>query len=215
MLGLCNFKRLSAQKRGICAGLRSAIPAKNSRFVQVLALDGHLLGTLFSALFLYISLELAKLHILTGADFIRQLKLIVSSGEFHPVEGEKDIFSVGGENGEDYDNLMNAARKAVEHGYRVFLLPNPKGIRTADFIFERKGIYKMFDLKTITGKSSVSTRLMESIGQTNHVVLNMATDYDPRLLAKDIQAYFERNRDAREVLILKGFKVLVSITSFR
>ncbi len=74
------------------------------------------------------------------------------------MEGEKDIFSVGGENGEDYDNLMNAARKAVEHGYRVFLLPNPKGIRTADFIFERKGIYKMFDLKTITGKSSVSTR---------------------------------------------------------
>ena len=184
------------------------IPAKNSRFWQVLALDGHLLGTLFSALFLYISLELAKLHILTGADFIRQLKLIVSSGEFHRVEGEKDIFSVGGENGEDYDNLMNAARKAVEHGYRVFLLPNPKGIRTADFIFERKGIYKMFDLKTITGKSSVSTRLMESIGQTNHVVLNMATDYDPRLLAKDIQAYFERNRDAREVLILKGLKFL-------
>ena len=124
------------------------------------------------------------------------------------MEGEKDIFSVGVENGEDYDNLINAARKAVEHGYRVFLLPNPKGIRTADFIFERKGIYKMFDLKTITGKSSVSTRLMESIGQTNHVVLNMATDYDPRLLAKDIQAYFERNRDAREVLILKGLKFL-------
>ncbi|MBR2237298.1 MAG: hypothetical protein IJ887_05410 [Prevotella sp.] len=132
----------------------------------------------------------------------------MSSGEFHPVEGEKDIFSVGGENGENYDNLMNAARKAVEHGYRVFLLPNPKGIRTADFIFERKGVYKMFDLKTITGKSSVSTRLMESIGQTNHVVLNMATDYEPRLLAKDIQAYFESNRDAREVLILKGLKFL-------
>ena len=124
------------------------------------------------------------------------------------MEGEKDIFSVGGENGENYDNLMNAARKAVEHGYRVFLLPNPKGIRTADFIFERKGVYKMFDLKTITGKSSVSTRLMESIGQTNHVVLNMATDYEPRLLAKDIQAYFESNRDAREVLILKGLKFL-------
>lgn len=155
-----------------------------------------------------ISLELAKLHILTGSDFIRQLKLIVSSGEFHLVEGEQDIFSVGGEKGEDYENLLNAARKAVGHGYRVFLLPNPNGIRTADFIFERKGIYKMFDLKTITGKSSVSTRLMESIGQTNHIVLNMATDYEPRLLAKDIQAYFESNRDAREVLILKGLRFL-------
>ena len=37
---------------------------------------------------------------------------------------------------------------------------NPKGIRTADFIFERKGVYKMFDLKTITGRSSVDNRLI-------------------------------------------------------
>ena len=153
-----------------------------------------------------ISLELAKLHILTGADFIRQLKQIVSSGEFHPVEGEKDIFSVGGENGEDYDNLLNAARKAVEHGYRVFLLPNPKGIRTADFIFERKGIYKMYDLKTIQGKGSVFNRLVESIGQVNHVLLNLVTDYDARLMAADIKAYFEINSDAIELLIYKGKK---------
>ena len=68
-----------------------------------------------------ISLELAKLHQLTGADFIRQLKLIVSGGGFHPVEGEIDIFSVGGEHGDDYDNLLNAARKAVNHGYRVYI----------------------------------------------------------------------------------------------
>ena len=178
------------------------IPAKNSRFWQVLALDGHLLGTLFSALFLYISLELAKLHILTGADFIRQLKLIVSSGEFHPVEGEKDIFSVGGENGEDYDNLMNAARKAVGHGYQVYILPNPKGIRTADFILVQHGIFKMYDLKTIN-------RLKESVGQANHVLLNMATDYNATALARCIKKYFELNPLAMEVMLFKGAKVIV------
>ena len=184
------------------------IPAKNSRFRQLFALDGHLLGTLFSALFLYISLELAKLHILTGAGFIRQLKLIVSSGEFHPVEGEKDIFSVGVENGEDYDNLMNAARKAVEHGYRVFLLPNPKGIRTADFIFERKGVYKMFDLKTITGKNSVGNRLKESIGQSDCAILNLICDYNVRHLTNEIKKYFEMSSTASEVIILAGSKII-------
>ena len=66
----------------------------------------------------------------------------------------------------------------------------------------------MFDLKSIIGKASVSNRLMESIGQTNHVILNMLTDYDSRLLAKDIQAYFEANKNAREVLIMKGNKIL-------
>lgn len=106
--------------------------------------------------------------------------------------------------GEDYDNLLNAARKAVEHGYRVFILPNPKGFRTADFVFERKGVYKMFDLKTITGKNSVGTRLVESIGQSNRVLLNMPSGYNTRLLAADIKTYFELNEAALEVLIFKG-----------
>ena len=152
--------------------------------------------------------ELQELHNLKGAQFINQLKQIVYYCDFHPVEGETCIFSAISKQSDDFDNLINAARKAVEHGYRVFMLPNPKGIRTADFIFERKGVYKMFDLKSITGKNSVSNRLMESIGQTNHVILNMLTDYDARLLAKDVQAYFEANKDAREVLIMKGNKFL-------
>ena len=152
--------------------------------------------------------ELQELHNLKGAQFINQLKMIVYYGDFHPVEGETSIFSAISEQSEDFDNLINAARKAVEHGYRVYILPNPKGIRTADFIFERKGVYKMFDLKSIMGKNSVSNRLMESIGQTYHVLLNMLTDYDARLLAKDVLAYFEANKDAREVLIMKGNKFL-------
>ena len=148
------------------------------------------------------------MHYLHGARFVNQLKLITYYGDFHPIEGETGIFSTGGEGSEDYANLLDAARKAVEHGYRVFILPNPKGFRTADFIFERKGVYKMFDLKTISGKSSASSRLQESIGQTNHVVLNMGTNYSPRLLAKDVQFYFEANKDAKEVLIIKGSKFL-------
>lgn len=152
--------------------------------------------------------ELYKLHELTGANFIMQLKSVTARTEFHPLMDEPAIFTVGGERNEDYPNLINAAQKAVAHGYRVFILPNPKSKRTADFILERKGVYKMFDLKSISGKSSASTRLMESIGQTNHVMLNMLTDYDPRQLAKDIQAYFEANREAREVLVMKGNKFL-------
>ena len=110
--------------------------------------------------------ELEELHMRRGSHFIWQLKVIASHPSFSPVENETNIFSTGGESGEDYENLLNAARKAVEHGYRVFILPNPQGIRTADFIFERKGVYKLFDLKTISGKNSVGNRLRESIGQT-------------------------------------------------
>lgn len=149
--------------------------------------------------------ELPRLH---ASSFVRQLKEIADHREFVPVKNEMGIFSVGGEQDNDYGNLLNAARKAVEHGYRVFILPNPKGIRTADFIFERKGVYKMFDLKTIMGKASVSNRLLESIGQTNRVLLNMNVDYNPIALARNIKKYFEKNSNAVEIMIFKGHKIL-------
>ena len=155
-----------------------------------------------------IALELARLHILRGIDFTRQLKLITQRKEFHLVNGETDIFTAISETDDDYPSLLNAARRAVEHSYRVYILPNPKGIRTADFIFERKGIFRMYDLKTIQGKSSILNRLVESIGQTNHVLLNMATDYNARLLALQIQKYFEWNPNAGQILIFKGNKML-------
>ena len=77
-----------------------------------------------------IAAELAKLHILKGAEYSRQVERIASMGDFHLIDNEYNILSTGGENGDDYNNLLNAARKAVMHGYKVFILPNPTGIRT-------------------------------------------------------------------------------------
>ena len=149
---------------------------------------------------------LEDLRVERGANFIKTLKEIANHPSFSPVKDEISIYSTGSESDDDYDNLLNAARKAVEHGYRVFILPNPKGFRTADFIFERKGVYKMFDLKTISGKNSVGNRLNDSIGQTNCVLLNMVCVYNVRNLTMEVKRYFESNVDAFEVLIFTGKK---------
>ena len=172
--------------------------------------DGSML-MIAESLWRGLAYELQELHYLKGAQFINQLKLIVYYGEFHPIEGETDIFSAISDYSEDFNNLMKAARKAVEHGYRVYILPNPKGIRTADYISERKGVYKMFDLKTITGKNSIDNRLLESIDQTNRVLLHMTTDYNPWTLVRSIKRYFKLNPNALEVLIYKGKKE-ISVT---
>lgn len=152
--------------------------------------------------------QLADLHTLKGAGFISMLKEITQNRAFCPLEGESNIYTTGVAKDDDYDNLLNAARRAVEHGYTVYILPNPKGFRTADFIFERKGVCRLYDLKTIQGKASVENRLKESIGQSNRVLLNMAVEYNARLLASDIKTYFETNPDAIEVLIFKGKKII-------
>ena len=74
--------------------------------------------------------------------------------------------------------------------------------------FEKKGILGLYDLKTVYGKGSVGTQLLDSIGQTNRILLNMTSDYNPRALAKDIKRYFERNGNAIEVLIMKGTRTI-------
>lgn len=72
-----------------------------------------------------ISEELADLHDAKGANFVRLLKQIASHGEFRSMENEECIFSTGGERSEDFPNLLDAARKAVGLGYKVYILPNP------------------------------------------------------------------------------------------
>ena len=153
-----------------------------------------------------IAQELALLHSLNGGDYSRQVEFIAQRSEFHPLVGENRIFVCGGDNDSDYGNLLNAARKAVFHGYNVYILPNPKGLRTPDFIFERKGIYRVYDLKTIIGKNSAINRMRESIGQANRVLLNMRSNYKAKVLALDIQSYFQTSPEALEVLIFKGRK---------
>lgn len=161
-----------------------------------------------------IALELARLHILKGADFVRQLKMLTQLSIFKPVDNEKDIYVAEGGHRDDFPSLLDAARKAVAHGNAVYILPNPKGIRTADFIFESKGVYKMYDLKTIRGKSSVIDRLVESIGQTNHVLLHIMGQYNSNRLAIDIRTYFEQNPNAVEVLVFKSKRVISIKRSF-
>ena len=153
-----------------------------------------------------IAAEIAKLHTLKGADYSRQVERIARLGNFHPVEGEVGIFSMGSEREEDYGNLLNAARKAVTHGYKVYILPNPTKARTPDFIFERKGTYRPYELKTIIGRDSISNRLEESIGQCNRVLIHLMVNYKASLLAFSIKHYFEQNKNAIEVLIFKGRK---------
>ena len=153
--------------------------------------------------------ELAKLHQLSGAEFSRQVERIALRKEFHPLDTDPGIFSVGGEESDDYQNLLMAARKAVEFGYKVYMLPNPRETRTPDFILYKKGVYRTYDLKTVFGKSSVGNSLLDSIGQCDSILINMTTEYNTRQLALSIKKYFEVNKKAIEVMIFKGGKRII------
>ena len=60
---------------------------------------------------------LALLHELQGAAFSRQVESIALHAVFAPYKSDANILIAGGEQKSDFDNLLNAARKAVSHEF--------------------------------------------------------------------------------------------------
>lgn len=147
-----------------------------------------------------------KLQDVDGAEFVALMKQITQSRQFKSLED--GVWIVGKreerEKDQDWDNLLACAQKAVLRGYEVFMLPNPRKTKSADYIMARKGLFKLADLKSVEGQNSVGARLSASAGQANRAVLNMTTTYNPRRLAIAIKHYFENNPNAIEVMIFKG-----------
>ena len=112
-----------------------------------------------------IAVLLEDLLIVHGSAFVNQLKLITAHRAFYPVKGETEIYSTGGERGEDYENLLNAARKAVEHGYRVFILPNPRGVRTADKRYFEKNT-EAKEVLVLKGKKIITVNREDTLGES-------------------------------------------------
>ena len=142
---------------------------------------------------------IAELWSLKGKAFWQRLITISQRKEFK--ESEKGIYTAGNTNNPDYDNLMNAARKAKAFGFTVYILPNPKTVSSADFIFKYRNSYKLYELKTIQGKNSVGNRLRSSVLQSDRVVLNFTVSYNIRRLADEINRYYETFPNVKEVLM--------------
>ncbi len=153
-----------------------------------------------------IAQALRTLHEKEGVEYIKAVREITEMKIFKPVDGSKEIFSALGKSHSDFDNILDAAEKMVEKGCRVFILPNPGGTRSGDCILQKKSFVGLYDVKTIVGRGSIGSRLVESAGQAHRVILNIKSQYDPKTMAKELRTYFERNENALEVKVLKGNK---------
>ena len=100
------------------------------------------------------------------------------------------------------------ARSPARRMYRT--VPNQNSTWSADFILREKSTYNFLDVTKLSGKASIDTQLLGSIGQTQRVFLNMTTKYSTRRMAGDIKKYFDQNEEALEVVIAIG-KKMVSI----
>lgn len=143
--------------------------------------------------------EIKKLQTLKGKEYWVQLKKISKRNDFKKIE--KGIYSAMSKKDPDYKKVLNAAQICKKDGYEVYLMPNPNALATADVILYKKGRYGLYDVKTISGKSSVSNRLDDSIEQANNVILNITSRYNAKRLSDEITNYYYSNKEFNELII--------------
>lgn len=143
--------------------------------------------------------EIKKLQTLKGKEYWMQLKKISKRNDFKKIE--KGIYSAMSKKEPDYKKVLNAAQICKKDRYEVYLMPNPNSLASADVILYKKGRYGLYDVKTISGKSSVSNRLDDSIEQANNVILNITSRYNARRLSDEITNYYYSNKEFNELII--------------
>lgn len=123
---------------------------------------------------------------------------------YKPIPGEKNIYAPVGRSSEpDYTDKLIVARSAVEHGYRVWIL-GKTGKRNPDLLFERKGVYRVYDLKRVTSIKSLEQDLIKSEGQAPGALIKINRTGQARTIILAIKKYFEVVSNANEVLIFQG-----------
>lgn len=107
-------------------------------------------------------------------------------------------------------NNLQIARKFVANGYDVFLLSNPKAIKSADFIISQKGKLFYVEGKTSTGGSSLIHRFDKGARQSDRIAVNFI---DVKLSTNDIttnvKQAFVNNGNLHTLYLFKGSRIII------
>jgi hypothetical protein len=111
----------------------------------------------------------------------------------------------------EYSDNLNGARALMRDGYNVYMLHNPKGVTSGDYILEKgKNLYYV-ELKTIYGQNSLENRLDRGSVQADRLVLNMVGNVDSRYVGNTIKKFYLRNPQVKEIKVLLGGKPIVVV----
>ncbi len=142
-------------------------------------------------------------------NFRDNLLTIINKGQYNKVTNR--IYSAISKSADDYDNLLFVAEMLTKKHRKaeIYILPNPKGVKSMDIIIKNKNSIYAYDVKTLTGLNSVDNRLLDSIGQSNRVILSIKSEYQARKLYDEIKSFFENNKKAQQVIIIVRNKEII------
>ncbi|MDD1539412.1 hypothetical protein [Riemerella anatipestifer] len=156
-----------------------------------------------------------------NAEKVSILKAITQMKEFEVVRHLSNADNkIYGFNIKQFDELLKAhempknitiAKKLLQNGYDVYLLPNVSGAKSADFIGVKGNKYYYLEGKTINGKSTIKQRLIEASTQSDRAILDIVGTKDTNEIYGNIKWFFENNDNVKEIIMFKGSR-LISLT---
>ncbi|MBR4689565.1 MAG: hypothetical protein IKO90_03765 [Bacteroidales bacterium] len=90
-------------------------------------------------------------------------------------------------------NNLQIAQKFVENGYDVFLLSNPKGTKSADFIIRTRNCLYYVEGKTSSGGSSLVHRFEKGAEQADRIAVNFIGKINVNILTLELINTFVQN----------------------
>lgn len=109
---------------------------------------------------------------------------------------------------------IQMAKKMANNGYDCYLLSNPHGTKSADFIFTKGGKVYYTEGKLSTGKNSLGHNLSKGSSQSERLLIDLTGTKDTNYVAARLEEAFMNNDNLKEVMILKGGR-LMSVSRLR
>ena len=105
-------------------------------------------------------------------------------------------------------NNLQIAQKFVNNGYDVFLLSNPKGTKSADFIIRKRNCLYYVEGKTSSGGSSLVHRFEKGAEQADRIVINLTGARRGKSFLSEIKSAFEANENLQVIYIFKASRLI-------
>lgn len=111
---------------------------------------------------------------------------------------------------DEFPGNLSLARKLMANGYDVYMLDNPNGIRSADFIATRKNMVYYLEGKTMNGKGSLDELLDKAASQAENIIVDVIGSEDAAYIAREIKSVFEHYIQLRSVGVFKGSRLIIT-----
>ena len=103
---------------------------------------------------------------------------------------------------------LRIASKYLNNGFDVYILPNVRGVKSADFIVVKKGKYYYIEGKEFDGYSTLGARIKDGATQSDRVVIDVVGNQTTSYVYSEIKNAFNSIPSLSELHLFKGNRII-------